>query len=309
MQAPDGYSARPATRADAEAITQMFIEQETLLNEVPESTVEDLYDDWSGSDVDIEKDTITVWDGEQVAGYAGVAKVTPPDIYSAYGGVRPSHWGRGIGTFLVEAMERRVVEKAGGPAAIRQWVDAYDKNAIALLESRGYGFVRRFWRMDLSLEGDLVEPKDVEGVVLRPFVKGQDEHTAHDVLQASFQQHWGYTPKSYDETKEARWEADWFRADLSLVAEAEGSLVGICINGQRFDEGYVEDLGVLPGWRGKGIAEALLRRSFQIFRDLDMKKASLNVDSDNSTGAMRLYERVGMQTGSSYDVYELRLDP
>ena len=307
MQPLPGYSVRPATREDAEAITAMFVEHEKLLHETPESTVEDLYDDWSGSDVDITKDTVTVWDGDTLVGYAGLAKVTPPDIYSAYGGVKPSHWDRGIGTFVVEAMERRVVEKAAPGAALRQWVDADDQAAIVLLEGRSYRFVRRFWRMDVSLEGDLPGPREIEGAVLRPFAKGADERTAHDVLEASFEQHWGYSPKTFDQTKETRWEAEWFRPDLSLVAEAGGEMVGVCINGQRFGEGYVEDLGVVPAWRGRGIAEALLRHSFHLFRDLGMKQASLNVDSDNATGAMRLYERVGMTNGYSYDVYEKRL--
>jgi hypothetical protein len=30
----------------------------------------------------------------------------------------------------------------------------------------------------------------------------------------------------------------------------------------------------------------------------------LNVDSENSTGAVRLYERVGMRTVRGWDVYE-----
>lgn len=306
MHVIDGYRVRPATRDDAEAITEMFVEQERMLHDVAESTVEDLYDDWSGPDVDIEKDTVTVWDGEVLVGYAGLARVTAPDIYSAYGGVKPTHWERGLGTFLVEAMERRALERQS-EASIRQWVDAADAPAIALLEGRGYRFVRRFWRMDVSLEGELAPPEEIEGVVMRPFVRGHDERPAHDVIEKSFTEHWGYSPKTYDDVKETRWEAEWFRADLSLIAEADDGIVGVCINGQRFGEGYVEDLGVLPGWRGKGIAEALLRRSFQVFRDLGMKQASLNVDSDNATGAMRLYERVGMKTGYSYDVYERKL--
>jgi hypothetical protein len=30
----------------------------------------------------------------------------------------------------------------------------------------------------------------------------------------------------------------------------------------------------------------------------------LNVDSENTTGAVRLYERVGMRTARAWDVYE-----
>ena len=307
MPLPEGYVAKPARREDAEAITALFVEHELTFNQDPESTVEDLYDDWSAPETDMEKDTFTVWDGDLLVAYTAVARVTPPDIYSAYGEVRPSHWGRRIGAFLVDVIEERVSEKAGGPALVRQWVDASAAPAIALLESRGYSFIRRFWRMSRSLEQDLESPRPVEGVTIRPFAKDEDDEAAHDALEAAFQQLWGHTPRSYEETKESRWKAEWFRADLSLIAESDGAIVGVCINGQRFGDGYVEDLGVIPEWRGRGIAEALLRTSLVLFTDLGMQKAGLNVDSDNTTGATRLYERVGFANAYSYNAYEKRL--
>lgn len=309
MSLPSRYRVRPAQRDDVEAITSIFVEQETILNGEAESTPEDFYGDWSAPGVEMERDTVTIWDGERLVGYAGIAQVTRPDIYSAYGSVRPSDCGRGLGTYLFDTVERRVVEKAGGEASIRQWIDAKDKSAIAILEGRGYAFVRRFWRMDLSLDEAVVEPRGIEGLTIRGFVRGEDERAAHDALQDSFKDHWGHTPRTYEEMKASHWDAEWFRSDLSLVAIAEEGVVGICINGARHDDGFVEDLGVIPGWRGRGVAEALLRTSFRLFKELGMQRASLNVDSDNSTGAMRLYEKVGMTNGTCYDVYERRLEP
>lgn len=308
MPLPERYSVRPATREDAAAITEMFSEQETLMNGEPESMVEDLYDDWSTPGFDIAKDTWAVFRGDELAAYGGIVKSIPPDTYVAYGGVRPSLWGKGLGTFLFEAVERRAADMGGGQASVRQWIDANDAPAIAILEGRGYSFVRRFWRMDIPLSGDLPAAPDPAGITIRGFAKGRDERTAHEVLEKAFAEHWGFTPKSYEESATARWEADWFRPDLSLVAEADGEMVAVCINGPRFNDGYVEDVGVLPEWRGRGIAEALLRRSFSIFKEVGLTRASLNVDSDNSTGAMRLYERVGMEPGTCYDVYEARIE-
>jgi mycothiol synthase len=307
MPLPEGYSVRSATRDDAAAITEMFIEQETLMNGDPESTVEDLYDDWSTPGFDMERDTWVVLSGDEVVGYVVIARRLPPDISVAYGGVRPSHHGNGIGTFLIESVEQRAVEIAGDSASVRQWIDAKDEMAIAIVKGRGYSFVRRFWRMDVLLDAEVADVPDPEGITIRSFEKGRDERTSHDVLEKAFTAHWGYTPKTYEESAIGRWEAEWFRPDLSLVAEAGDQIVAVCINGPRFDDGYVEDIGVLPGWRGRGIAEALLRRSFSIFKELGFKRASLNVDSDNSTGAMRLYERVGMRSGTCYDVYEGRV--
>ena len=46
--------------------------------------------------------------------------------------------------------------------------------------------------------------------------------------------------------------------------------------------------------RRRGIGEALLRRSFVTLYELGKQGAQLVVDSESSTGADRLYERVGM---------------
>ena len=309
MTLPDGYVVRAATRDDAQAITDMFVEQEMLLYGRPESTVEDLFDDWAMPGMALERDTWTVLSDGVIVGYAGVVKKIPPDTYAAYGGVRPSYWGRGLGSFLFATVERRVLEKIGGPASVRLWVDAKDEAALALLKSRGYRFVRRFWRMDVTLDEKVLEPGEVDGVTIRSFERGRDERRAHEVLEEAFSQHWGFTARTYEEAAVGRWEAEWFQPDVSLVAEVDGEMVAVSINSQRLEEGSVEDIGVLPSWRGRGIAEALLRRSFWIFKGNGLRSASLNVDSDNSTGAMRLYERVGMSPATSHDIYEVRVEP
>ena len=47
--------------------------------------------------------------------------------------------------------------------------------------------------------------------------------------------------------------------------------------------------------RGRGIGAALLDTSFSAFEERGLSLARLNVDSANETGAVRLYERVGMK--------------
>ena len=58
--------------------------------------------------------------------------------------------------------------------------------------------------------------------------------------------------------------------------------------------GYVGAIGVRPAWRGKGLAKALLRRTFAEFWRRGITRVTLDVDSQNETGAVRVYERVGM---------------
>jgi ribosomal protein S18 acetylase RimI-like enzyme len=49
----------------------------------------------------------------------------------------------------------------------------------------------------------------------------------------------------------------------------------------------------------------LLRHAFREFRHRGFRRARLGVDAENTTGAVRLYEQVGMRQIRRYDTYEL----
>ena len=59
--------------------------------------------------------------------------------------------------------------------------------------------------------------------------------------------------------------------------------------------GHINWLGVGKPWRRRGLAEALLRRSFRELYARGRHRAALRVDVQNVTGALRVYERVGMR--------------
>lgn len=60
-------------------------------------------------------------------------------------------------------------------------------------------------------------------------------------------------------------------------------------------------------WRRRGLGLALLRNAFRLFWDRGERRVGLGVDSDNPTGARRLYEHAGMHVAWRADVYEKRL--
>jgi ribosomal protein S18 acetylase RimI-like enzyme len=68
--------------------------------------------------------------------------------------------------------------------------------------------------------------------------------------------------------------------------------------------GRVGSLGVMPAYRRRGLGEALLRHSFRDFRRRGATRVALGVDSQNETGAVRLYERVGMHLHRRNTTYE-----
>jgi hypothetical protein len=68
-------------------------------------------------------------------------------------------------------------------------------------------------------------------------------------------------------------------------------------------EAWVDSLGVLEEFRGRGIGGALLDRALRGFRDSGYKQVALNVDSANPTGATRLYEAHGMHVRRHWVVF------
>ncbi len=109
----------------------------------------------------------------------------------------------------------------------------------------------------------------------------------------AFSEEWGYRPVTFEEWVGNEVEVPSFDPGLWLLAtegdEAVGALTGVVWG----DRGWVGELGVLAPWRRRGIASALLRRAFATFASRGLPRVMLNVDSENSTGAVRLYERRG----------------
>jgi ribosomal protein S18 acetylase RimI-like enzyme len=130
-------------------------------------------------------------------------------------------------------------------------------------------------------------------------------HLSERVREAhndAFRDHWGSEPR--DEESWAETVNDPLaRPDLSAVVldRATGEVAGyqlathdpqIAVT-RGFTEGYTDLLGVRREYRGRGIASALLADAMRKFAAAGMDKASLDVDSENPTGALALYTKMG----------------
>jgi ribosomal protein S18 acetylase RimI-like enzyme len=69
--------------------------------------------------------------------------------------------------------------------------------------------------------------------------------------------------------------------------------------------GYTEDISVRREWRGKGVAKALIAESIRMFREMGMDHTWLSVDSENTSGAHRLYESMGYSVVEDQASYNL----
>jgi mycothiol synthase len=72
----------------------------------------------------------------------------------------------------------------------------------------------------------------------------------------------------------------------------------------RREGGMVAAIGVRRPWRGRGLGRALLLHTFGEFRRRGVNRITLGVDSENPTGATKLYESVGMRVELEDAVFE-----
>ncbi len=89
-------------------------------------------------------------------------------------------------------------------------------------------------------------------------------------------------------------EATWLAANRDVADRATrpvGTIQGIRASA---DLGAIQNIGVIPDYRGKGIARELIRRNLEGFKQVGCRLVQLEVTIHNY-GAMQLYESIGFR--------------
>ncbi len=310
---PTGYTVHRQTLDDTEAILAVAHAHDIAVIGYPDFASNDVVDIYNGTHTDPARDTWVVRDSSgTICAWAFVASnygggEDDFDLYARPGidpGVRPA---------LVDAIVARVAERAVDRQLSEVLATAYaivgDDAWTAVLLGKGFTVNRRFTRERIDFDGPRPFPVAPEGVRVRTFDPDsqQDWVDWHRILVDSFSEHWGAEEMTLDAFRgriDAEQDpnfAEWF------FAEVEGVPVGICQSTGAFKEenaGWVRNLGVLAAYRGRGIARFLLEHAFATYTARGCTSAGLGVDTQNETGALRLYESVGMHPAFQADAYQ-----
>jgi mycothiol synthase len=305
---PSGYRIRPPRPDEAASVSSLTDESDAALGSSPSLSEDVIKSFWARPRFDLETDGWVVEQGPTLVGYAEVWAADPTRLWG-FGIVHPAHLGQGIGSALATLLEGRAAQKAEGTARLFSAVLTQDTVGARLLEGRGYSWARRFWMMDVQLTDELEPIDPPDGILVRELDPERDLPAAHHILETAFEDHWNFAPTPYDVFLERSVRQDAFDPTLWLFAVDRAEPVGVLSGDAHSDRGWVDELGVLRSHRGRGIATALLRASFLRFRDRGLPEARLIVDAENLTGAVALYERVGMHAVVSYDLWERAIEP
>jgi ribosomal protein S18 acetylase RimI-like enzyme len=302
---PDGWTTRPATRDDAADCCDLVCAVDFEEYGEPDYEIADVYEDWSHDRFDLSRDTWLIHEpGGRLVGYALAWDKRPHELVLADLGVRPD--APDLYPWLVAAISQRANEHAAESGRTVAHVFSSEPNLrrAAALQTAGYQVVRVFRRMVIDLPGAaLPAPEPPAGVAVRP-VTEQDLPACWALHRESFAEHFDYAPEEYEHWRARLVETETYRPQYWWLAEVDGVPAGLLI-GQRHEEnGWVKTLGTLPAARGRGAGTALLLTALHAFQDDGCPRAGLGVDSANTTGAMALYERLGMRAEQRYDCYE-----
>jgi mycothiol synthase len=321
---PEGCTARPLTMDDAAAVAAVLAASESVddTNEYPDAT--DMSDWWVNWNADLERDGVAVTDESGVLiGYAAAtASPTFREAFAVYleGRVRPDHRGRGIGRRLMSWSLARGAEihaerHPEAPGSLVVSVSEPMTSLESLVRRAGLRPERWYRQMERPLTDPPPLPS-LPGVELVPYTADRDDEIrrAHN---AAFTEHHGSS-----ERDPATWQSLFtgqraFRPDLSVLAVERGVVLGYLLayvyeadtlaTGQRrADFGQI---GVLPRARGRGLASAVIAAALRAAAEHDCQSAELQVDSDNVTGALRLYEKLGFTTTRTQVSWSLALPP
>jgi mycothiol synthase len=321
---PEGYTLRSATLDDLPEAVAMFNASSRHILGVEEFSVENYRNEWSVPVLDLPEyvKVVRAPRGQLVACVEVWDLYDPHTRVNTWIMLHPDHLGRGLEAALLRFAEEKARQSAlpRAPHEARVsaigWVNQLNTNVNDAYIAAGFDIVRNSYHMQIELNEAPPAPVWPEGISLRPFVPGRDDEAVAWVDREAFRDHWGFTERPLEADVEMlrHWmKSPTFDPALWLLAVDGDRIAGISLNAAEADEdpnmGWVGSLGVLRTYRHKGLATALLHHSFGEFYRRGKKCVGLGVDAQNLTGALRLYERVGMHVARKYNTYEKELRP
>jgi ribosomal protein S18 acetylase RimI-like enzyme len=291
VKLPEGYRSKAASMDDAEAATALIAAGELDADGMVEVEVEDVRSLWSRPSFDPARDALLVVRGDEPAAWAMVDQGRRFDA-----DVHPAHRGLGIGAALLDWVEERA--RAAGASRVGQTFTDANTGAIELFRSRGYFPLWESWILQISLEQELPPPKHPDGITIRAYKPGADDRAAYEVIETAFSEWGDRTPTTFEDWAAAIPHHGSFVPDVSKVALDGERIVGVVIAFDYTVEGWVQQLAVDRAYRGRGIGGELMREAFRGFKARGRTTSGVNTDS--RTGALGMYERVGMHLRRTY---------
>jgi GNAT superfamily N-acetyltransferase len=290
LELPAGLTSRPLTMDDAYPVYEVMALQEQ--HDIGKVEIEpaDIVGDWQKPSFDIGGSTVGVFDGDALIAYAEVSTSGRGDA-----AVNPAYRRRGIGTALAAWMRERTAELGG--TVIGTPVPE-GSPGDQLLEKLGWKVRWTSWVLALPEGVEIQERSLPEGYAVRE--AAPEEYPAlQTVIEDAFLEWSVRDRETYDDFLATTVQRPGFEPwHFRVVVDATGEIVGTALvqmYGEPPIEAFISRLAVRRDQRHRGLAQALLVDAFARGREHGAHRSALSTDS--RTGALALYQKVGMEVG------------
>jgi ribosomal protein S18 acetylase RimI-like enzyme len=299
----DTLTWRPVTVDDVPALTRFWNVLERHDGWRDLTTEEETHEQLVRGPWDMSLDSLAAVaaDGE----IAGLTTMPPPPpgghVVYVGGGVVPPLRGQGIGRRLLAWAVERAVAQHKAAAATNPWelhlgAADTDKQTPRLVARFGLEPVRYWYEMDRGVADPIPDsplPDGLRAVTYDPALND----VLYDAHMAAFSDHWGFDWRPKDEFLK-RFASVAFRPEQSAIAVAADDSVAGYLFSTSYDDPSrmtMATIGTLRAWRKKGVASALMATALRLYAEAGVTTATLGVDTNNPTGALRVYERIGFR--------------
>jgi mycothiol synthase len=240
-----------------------------------------------------------------------------PRIYGSIGFLAPAWRHKGIGASMFRWIENRMRVIAESHSAMKtglleSFVNDGNMGLAALLEKNNYKPIRYIVEMvrpDLENIPDFPMPDGLEVRSVLP----EHYRAIWEADKEAFRDHWGYAEPTEEDYQAWLGNKTIFQPQLWQIAwdtntnELAGQ-VRTFINTAENDKynrkrGYTEFISVRRLWRKRGLARALIVRSLRLQKEQGMTESALGADSENISGATRVYEDCGFHVVKRNAIY------
>ncbi len=223
------------------------------------------------------------------------------------GSVLNDYRRRGLGSYLMDWLETRARQIFAAieddlPRRMSTSTRSTYQDRIGLFQSRGFQANRYFSHMERNLR-QIPEKALPDGLRIETWSQSHDAQLV-ETHNRAFADHFDFGPLSLEYWQKHVTGAEHFRGDLSCIVSAGDRIVGYLLtdvfpgrNEQRGrKEAVMEAIGVVPEFRGRGIASAMMAEVMRQYARHGIERTALTVDTENVTHALRLYEKMGFES-------------
>lgn len=308
---PLGLGWRPLTLQDAPSLHALIRASEQH-DHVPFATsLDEVRNELEDPEVDLPSDSIAGFEADGTLACFGAIRmrgqVTRRRAIQQNGTVRPDLRRRGLGTLLMDWTEARAGERLAAvsddlPSFLEAWSESTWADRRALFEGRGYEPIRYYDDMRRPLSEPIPDAPLPAGLRFERWTPELDD-ALREAHNEAFHDHWGSEPLTAEAWRHQLSGSPMFRPALTFGVMDGDQVAGYCmayhspedalVTGRL--EGWLGQIGVRRPWRGRGVASSVMCHVMREMAAAGLEYACLDVDSENPSGAVGLYTRLGFE--------------